>query len=68
MYRKAAGLTLATAARAFKVNISTVHRWERGESEPRPEAIQAIAQAYQIAPLDIVKLFSGPQRFNGKAA
>lgn len=48
--RERAGLSTAQAARRLGVKTRTLTRWERGESEPRPNRLVMLAQLLGVSP------------------
>jgi transcriptional regulator with XRE-family HTH domain len=57
LFRRAAGLTLAKAARRLGVHISTLSAWENARAKPRPDKVKAMAELYGVEALQIEKAF-----------
>lgn len=52
--RKKAKLTREKAAFRLNVSISTINRWEAGETEPGASAIRAMRKLYKVKGDDIL--------------
>tara|TARA_Y100001973_G_C5209218_1_gene344291 strand:+ start:29373 stop:29606 length:234 start_codon:yes stop_codon:yes gene_type:complete len=48
LFRKAAGMTIASAAARTGVSRSAWVKYERGERFPKPELLDAVAKVFQI--------------------
>ena len=57
--REALGLTKTNLARLLEVNRATVHRWESGESTPRPELRSPLARALQLTMQELDQILRG---------
>lgn len=58
-YRREIGLSQEDVAKALAVNVSTVRRWEAGESDPQPRQRRRLADVLGLDPCQLSVLLDG---------